>query len=130
MIEGSGIDIVEIERFKEAHQRWGDSFLRKIFTREEINYSLEKRFPYQHLSARFAAKEATLKAFGNGWGGLVSLNLIEIFNDKDGKPHIKLKGDLEKLYKERNLADIVVSMSHSKRFAVASCILVKNGKDE
>lgn len=125
MIEGSGIDIVEIERIKEAHKRWGDGFLKKVFTKKELDYSFKRRFPYQHLAARFAAKEALLKAFGNGWQRFGSLNLIEVTNDKDGKPQIKLNGDFKKLCQERNLNEIVVSVSHSKKFAVASCILVK-----
>ena len=126
MIEGSGIDIVEIERIEKAHHKWGDRFLKKIFSEEEMNYSFEKRFPYQHLAARFAAKEATLKAFGNGWGRLDSLSLIEVSNNRDGKPQIKLKGNLKKLCNGRSLSEVVLSMSHSKKFAVASCILVKN----
>ncbi|MFH1856772.1 MAG: holo-ACP synthase [Candidatus Omnitrophota bacterium] len=126
MIQGTGIDIIEIDRVKQAHKRWGDSFLKKVFTKKELDYSFEKRFPYQHLAARFAAKEAVIKAFGNGWENFVSLNLIEVSNDKDGKPRIILNGGFKKLYAKRNLNDIVVSMSHSKKFAVANCILVKN----
>jgi len=106
-----------------------DDFLKKIFTDRELSYSFEKRFPYQHLAARFAAKEATLKAFGNGWGRSVSLDLIEVSNDEDGKPQISLNGVLRILYEQRNLKEIVVSMSHSIKFAVASCILVKNGSN-
>lgn len=127
MIEGSGIDIVEIDRVKSAHQKWGESFLKKVFTEKELNYSFEKRYPYQHLAARFAAKEATLKAFGNGWENFVSLNLIEVSNDADGKPQILLNGDFKKLYADRKLSKIIITMSHSRKFAVASCILEKNG---
>ena len=126
MIEGSGIDIVDIEQIEKAHKKWGDNFLKRVFTERETSYSFEKRFPYQHLAARFAAKEAVLKSFANGWRGLVALSLIEILNDNDGKPYVRLKGSVEKLYKERKLTGIVISMSHSKNFAVASCILVKN----
>ena len=127
MIEGSGIDIVEIKQMKAAHKKWGDNFLKKIFTPREITYSFKKRFPYQHLAGRFAAKEATVKAFGNGWGKSVDLSSIEVSNNKDGKPRIKLKGNFKKLCKERRLNEVVISMSHSKNFAVASCILLKNG---
>jgi len=126
MIEGSGIDIVEIKQMREAHKKWGNNFLKKIFAPKEIAYSFKKRFPYQHLAGRFAAKEATIKAFSNGWGKSIDLSSIEVSNDKDGKPRIKLKGNFKKLCEKRKLNEIVISMSHSKNFAVASCILIKN----
>ena len=68
MIKGTGIDIVEIDRFNDAVAKWGDSFLGKIFTKEEIRYSSKRRFSGQHFAARFAAKEAIMKAFGDDLG--------------------------------------------------------------
>lgn len=126
MIEGSGIDIVEIQRIEESCERWGRRFLGRIFTNKEMDYSFEKRFPYQHLAARFAVKEAILKSFGNGWEKFNSLKLIEITNDADGKPRVELRGGLKELFEERNLSKIIISMSHSKKFAVATCIFEKN----
>ena len=66
MIIGTGVDIVEISRIKNAAKKWKKSFLEKIFTDKELEYSNEKTSSYQHLAARFAAKEAVLKALGSG----------------------------------------------------------------
>ena len=59
-----GIDIVEIKRLKKTSKKWGKAFLAKVYTKREIAYSMNKRYPYQHLAARFAAKEAIFKALG------------------------------------------------------------------
>ena len=66
MIIGTGIDIVEISRIRRAVERHGDRFLKRVFTADEREYCLARRFPEQHLAARFAVKEAALKALGTG----------------------------------------------------------------
>lgn len=117
MIIGSGIDIIEIKRLKEAIKKWGDTFLNRVFTQEEIKYAKGRKFPDQHLAARFAVKEAVLKAIGDnsevGWQD------IQIFNDKNGKPVCNL------LKKTDNSKDILISISHTKEYAVASAIITK-----
>ncbi|MDD3374934.1 MAG: holo-ACP synthase [Candidatus Omnitrophica bacterium] len=114
MILGHGTDIVEVERISRAIKRWGDDFLKHVFTDQEIAYAKKRRYPEQHLAARFAAKEAVLKALGEnahvGWKD------IEIINQHNGKPscifHIK----------EFN-KKIFVSLSHTKNYAVANAII-------
>ena len=64
-ILGTGIDIIEIDRIQKAIERWGDHFLTHVFTAEEIKYAKKNKFPAQHFAARFAAKEAVLKAVGD-----------------------------------------------------------------
>lgn len=124
MIIGTGIDIVEISRVKKASLRWKDAFLKRIFTDKEIAYSKERSYSYQHLAARFAAKEAVLKAFGNGWNRRVEWTDIEIWNEKSGKPQVKLYRHLKKMKDRMKVDDIIISLSHTRTYAVASAILV------
>jgi len=124
MILGTGIDIVEIGRFKIAVKKWGRNFLGKIFTENEIGYSKKRRFESQHLSARFATKEAVFKSFGQDKGSIRKWTDIEIVNDKNGKPGVILHGSAKKLAKKFGVGAVIVSMSHSHKYAVASAILV------
>jgi len=124
VIIGTGIDIVEVERLKEAINKWGDSFLKKVFTDSEIDYARKKRFSFEHLAARFAAKEAVLKAFGdNRW---VDWKNIETFNRETGKPGVRLYGYIEEMRKQRGIDEVVVSISHTKNYALANVILTKH----
>jgi holo-[acyl-carrier protein] synthase len=114
MILGTGIDIVEIERIRKAVDRWGRNFLDHIFNEEEIAYAQQHKFPAQHYAARFAAKEAVYKAFGDnktlGWKDMI------ILNDKNGKPYCLLK---DKTFKHK----LFISISHSKYYAVANAVI-------
>lgn len=127
MVIGTGVDIIEVKRIKDAVEKWGEGFLHKVFTATEIEYAHSKRFVYQHLAARFATKEAVLKAFGGGWTRTLPWKDVEIINNKNGKPEIKLYREAKKLYNKRKIKEIVVSMSHTKDHAVANAILVKKG---
>lgn len=128
MISGTGIDIIEISRIKDAVIRWKDSFLRRVFTENEINYSRAKKFSYQHLAARFAAKEAVLKAIGDSSIHQINLREVEVLNDKSGKPFIRLSGAAKKIKEKKKISDIIISMSHTHKLAVANAILIKNDK--
>jgi len=125
MIVGTGIDIVEVFRMRDAINKWGDSFLTKVFTGKEIKYSNSKRFAPQHFAARFAAKEAVVKAFGVARKYPLNWTDIEIFNDEEGKPVILFSNDALKLKKRKKVSEVVVSMSHSKNYAVANAILLR-----
>jgi holo-[acyl-carrier protein] synthase len=125
MVLGSGVDIIEVERIKKAVKKWGDGFLKKVFTDNELGYANSKRFVYQHLAARFAMKEAVLKAFGGGWVRTLPWKDVEVVKDKNGKPEIKLYREAKKVYDRRKIEKIVVSMSHTRDHAVANAILVK-----
>ncbi len=128
MIIGSGIDIVETARIEKAMQRWGDGFLTRVFTGEEIAYSRSKKFSPQHFAARFAAKEAVVKALGNGGLKSAKWKDIEILNDPTGKPVVKLYGQYRYLRKERKISEIFLSISHAKDYALASVVLDSNEK--
>lgn len=125
MIVGTGIDIVEVYRMRDAINKWGASFLTKVFTDKEIRYSNSRRFAPQHFAARFAAKEAVVKAFGAPRRSPVQWTDIEVFNDREGKPYISFSNSALKLKKKKKVNDVVVSMSHSKNYAVANVILMR-----
>ena len=127
MIIGSGVDIVEVERIKEVVDRWGDKFLRKVFTDREIAFANKRRCVFQHLAARFAAKEAVIKAFANWNYRGVNWKDIEVSNDKNGKPFITLYGLYNRLMEEWNVGEVIVSMSHTKNHALSTVLLVGNG---
>ena len=128
MIVGTGIDIVEVFRMRDAINKWGMNFLTKVFTDKEIKYSIPKRFAPQHFAARFAAKEAVVKAFGVARRFPLNWTDIEIFNDSEGKPIMSFSNDALKLKKKHKVDEVVISMSHSKNYAIANVILLKDKK--
>ncbi|MCM8761112.1 MAG: holo-ACP synthase [Candidatus Omnitrophica bacterium] len=128
MISGTGVDIVEIDRVRDAIERWGEGFLTRIFTTREIHYSKSRRFSYQHFAARFAAKEAVIKAFGEPQKHPLQWTDIEVLNDREGRPTIQFHNDALKVKKKKKIRDVIVSMSHSKEYAIANVILLRKGR--
>ena len=124
MIEGFGVDIVEVKRIKAAVKKFGARFLNKIYTKRELAYCKKKGMPEQHLAARFAAKEAVYKAFGGDGKNPIAWTDIEIINDRHGKPDVVLKGTAKRLMAKRRVKKAVVSLSHTKNYAVGNCILL------
>ncbi|MFH1406722.1 MAG: holo-ACP synthase [Candidatus Omnitrophota bacterium] len=125
MILGHGIDIIEISRIKNAVEKHGKTFLKRIFTDKELKYANSRKIPYQHLAGRFAAKEAFTKAFGGANG--IGWKEVEVINLESGKPALKLSGRAAKIKNDRNIDDVFVSISHTKYYAVASVLLMKKG---
>src|SRR3989338_8591426 len=119
-----GIDIVEIKRLAKVSKKWGSAFLKKVYTDRELAYAKSRKFPYQHLAARFAAKEAIFKALGEVEKRFVGWKNIEILNDPYGKPVVYWHGAAEKTRKKRGFKGAVVSLSHTANYAVASAMLV------
>ena len=116
MIDGIGIDVVDIARFAESLERT-PSLREKLFTPAEASK------PTPSLAARFAAKEAFFKALGTGWRGSMGFNEVEISNDELGKPSIKLLGEAAKIMELRNIKSIHVSLSHTSEMAMATVII-------
>jgi holo-[acyl-carrier protein] synthase len=112
MVKGSGIDIVEIKKLERAVKRWGDVFLNRIYTEGELAYARAKRYPLQHLAARFAAKEAIFKAYGSRPD--LTFKDIEIFHDRHGRPVCRIRN---------RRVPISLSLSHTQNYAVAFAIL-------
>ena len=125
MIIGTGIDIIEVSRIKRALDIWGDKFLSRVFTKRELSYANKKKFPHENLAARFACKEAVLKAFGDTRVG-VNLKNIEVLNDSKGKPEVILHEEARRFANKNKLNKIIVSMSHTNNYAVSNAILWRN----
>jgi holo-[acyl-carrier protein] synthase len=124
MIFGIGIDIIEIRRIKKSVEKFGELFLHKIYTKTELEYCLSKKNKYQHLAARFAAKEAIAKALATGWSKGFKWKDIEIFNEKSGMPNVKLCGNLASfLGSDKSLQ---VTMSHSEHYVTCFAIIYAN----
>ncbi len=122
MVEGIGIDVVEIDRMEDTIDRWGDVFLRKIFTDCELTYASSKRSPVPHIAGRFAVKEAVAKAVATGWRGGFRWKDVEVENNPSGKPSVILHGRLREMLKEN---EILVSISHSDKIVVAIVLIQK-----
>ncbi|MEA3338089.1 MAG: holo-ACP synthase [Chloroflexota bacterium] len=118
-----GVDIVEVNRIERAVSRWGERFLKRVFTAGEIDYCAERS---QSLAARWAAKEAVSKALGTGWapqeahdGGWIDWTEIEVCRQPSGEPGIRLHGKALSRAQALGLTQWRLSLSHSNDFAVA-----------
>jgi holo-[acyl-carrier protein] synthase len=111
----TGVDVIEIERIARARDRWGDRFLRRIYTEREIAYCRGKA---QRLAGRFASKEAASKALGVGVRH-IRWRDIEILPDRRGKPQLFLHGRAAAIADAMGLADFDVSITHSRSDAIA-----------
>lgn len=125
MIVGIGIDLVNVERIREMVQKWEDRFLNRIFTPAEQKYSLSFKRPYPHLAARFAVKEAALKAFGTGLRLGISWTEIEVRNEPSGKPVVVLHGKAKAFTDGAGVSGIFASISHDSGYSIGQVILVK-----
>lgn len=120
MIQGLGIDIVEISRIQKALTRF-PRFKEKVFSAQENAYCISKKKPEKHFAARFAAKEAASKALGTGKKGF-SWKDIEVARENGGKPSILLSGNAALLAGQRNIQKMHVSISFSDSQATAVVI--------
>ena len=98
---GIGVDMVEVERIQHSLDRFGERFMKRVFTEGEIAYCQSMKFPARHFAARFAAKEAVSKAFGTGIGKAMGWRDIDVHKKKSGEPFLVLHGGAERLAKER-----------------------------
>jgi len=125
LVLGLGIDIIEIARVRKSIENYGDKFLAKVFTEEEIRYCDSKFNKYQHYAARFAAKEAVYKALASGWKEGLRWKDIEIQNDTSGMPSIKPSGKLKTFLSENT--QLRISISHSDNYVTSVAIIFRNG---
>lgn len=122
MIIGVGIDLVEIERFKSVMRRRGDRFLEKVFTAGERKYCEGKMNRLAHYTARFAAKEAVLKALGTGWSGGIHWTDIEVEHEGTGAVAAKLAGLAAQTAKKKKIRKVHISITHSDKYASAVAV--------
>ncbi|MBI3332652.1 MAG: holo-ACP synthase [Candidatus Omnitrophica bacterium] len=119
-IVGTGIDLVEVPRFHQAVQRWGDRLLGRLFTESELRYARAHRTMAQHLAARFAAKEAVVKALGAPKGLALEWKDLEIVRSKSGQPSVRLAGTMKRWSRLK----IHVSLTHTHAYAMATAVVV------
>ena len=118
-----GVDIIEIGRIQGVLDRWGQRFLRRVYTPAEMDYC---RGRVASLAARFAAKEAVSKALGTGIGR-VRWRDIEVLPDARGKPEVRLYGHARQRATALRLTDTAISLSHSREYAVAFVLMWRGG---
>lgn len=123
MIVGTGIDIAEVPRIGESIERFGDRFLHRIFTEGEIRYCESKANRVERYAARFAAKEAAMKALGTGWNHGVRWRDVEVYREPGRRPTIKFHGKAAEFATRLNAKNISLSLSHTPEQAIASVIL-------
>lgn len=120
-VVGLGVDVVEVSRIERAVARWGDTFVRRIYTPKEIARVEAGVARGPRLAARFAAKEAVMKALGIGWRAL-AWREIEIASDASGRPVVTLHGAARRIAEERGITGVLVALSHTHEHAVANAV--------
>ena len=123
MIVGSGVDLCEVERIKDAVTRHGRRFLERVYTDREIAYAERKANLYERFAARFAAKEAGMKALGTGWRGGVAWRDFEVTNLPTGRPTLQFHGKAAEFAEKLGVKNITLSITHTRVQAMALVIL-------
>src|SRR3989454_2740341 len=122
-VVGIGVDLVECARIERSLDRFGEKFLRRVFTEGEVEYSMSMKFPARHLAARFAAKEAVSKAFGTGIGKAMGWRDIDVHKKPSGEPFLVFGGPAEQLAKQRGVSSARITLSHTEHHAIAMIAL-------
>lgn len=121
---GLGTDVVEITRMEESITKFGDRFLERIFLPAEIAYAVAQSRPAAHLAARFAAKEATAKAFGTGIGESLPWLGLEVGRHASGEPFLQFHASATELARTRGVTRTLVSLSHTQTLSCATVALL------
>jgi len=125
MISGIGVDLVEIDRLHKILDRWGEKFVKKVFADEEIRYCRQHVLPAMHFAARFAAKEACLKALGIGLGMGLGLKDIWVSRSDKGAPSLVFADKARMLIENKEIKGAHLSLTHTRHHAMAMVILEK-----
>ena len=123
MIVGTGVDLCEVQRIRRAAERFGRRFLERVFTPREIAYAERKASKYERYAARFAAKEAGMKAIGTGWRRGVRWKDFEVVNLPTGKPTLVFHGKAAEFAEKLGVRHVALSLTHTKETALAHVIL-------
>ena len=118
-IVGVGTDITECLRIARMIERYGETFLRRVYTANEIQYCHSRNQTTQHFAGRWAAKEAILKALGIGWRPGISWHDLEIRAEPSGRPVVALRGGAREALEQAGVVQVLVSISHCRTHAVA-----------
>ena len=123
MIVGTGVDLAEVPRIRASIERFGARFVDRIFTPAEIAYVERKANRYERYAARFAAKEAGMKAIGTGWKRGVTWQDFEVANLPSGKPTLRLHGVAAAIAANLGVRNISLSLTHTAELGMAHVIL-------
>ena len=123
MILGSGVDLCEVPRMEAAVVRYGSRFLERIFTAREIAYADRKANRFERYAARFAAKEAGMKALGTGWHGGIAWRDFEVVNLPSGRPTLEFHGRAAEVAAKLGVRHVALSLTHTKEQALAMVVL-------
>jgi holo-[acyl-carrier protein] synthase len=123
MIVGTGVDLAEVPRIKRTIERYGEKFIQRVYTRREIAYVERKANKYERYAARFAAKEAGMKAIGTGWRHGVTWQDFEVTNLPSGKPTLAFHGVAEKVAAQLGVTNVALSLTHTAEYGMAHVIL-------
>jgi len=123
VILGSGVDLCEVPRIEAAVARYGRRFLERIFTAKEIAYADLKANRFERYAARFAAKEAGMKALGIGWTGGVTWHDFEVVNLPSGRPTLNFHGRAAEVAAKLGVRHVALSLTHTKEQALAMVVL-------
>jgi holo-[acyl-carrier protein] synthase len=128
-VRGIGIDLVPIPRMRRVLERWSERFLARVFTDDEIAYCRRRKDPVPHFAARFAAKEAGLKALGTGLRLGVAWRELEVRRERGGPPTLVLRGRSRELARARHGGDrMLLALTHDGDYAIAQAMLVDDGQ--
>jgi holo-[acyl-carrier protein] synthase len=123
MLIGTGVDLIEVERIARSIERYGERFLRRVYTDQEIAYCSRKRSGAESFAARFAAKEAGAKALGTGISRGVTWNEFQVVRERGGRPVLELRGRAELLANELGVRTISLSLTHTSSLAMATVMM-------
>ena len=123
MILGTGVDLAEVGRIREAIERHGNRFVRRIYTEAEIAYVERKANRFERYAGRFAAKEAGMKAIGTGWKRGVRWQDFEVSNLPSGRPTLRLHGEAARIAETMGVKTISLSITHTGELGMAHVIL-------
>ena len=128
MLYGIGFDLVQVSRMEAALRRWEERFHNKVFTPEEIRYCLRKKNPVPNFAARFAAKEAFVKALGIGIRRGVYWKDVEVRRGPLGKPLLKVYGRAEEICGQEGIDGLFLSLTHDGDYSGAMVVLERSGQ--
>jgi holo-[acyl-carrier protein] synthase len=123
VIVGTGVDLAEVPRIKASIERYGEKFIRRIYTAAEIAYVERKANKFERYAARFAAKEAGMKAIGTGWRRGVTWQDFEVANLPSGKPTLRFHGVAARFAEALGVKNVSLSITHTAELGMAHVIL-------
>jgi holo-[acyl-carrier protein] synthase len=123
LIIGSGVDLCEVDRIRKSIERFGEKFVQRIYTEREIAYVERKANKFERYAARFAAKEAGMKAIGTGWRRGITWHDFEVTNLATGKPTLAFHGAAAQVAAKLGVKNVSLSMTHTAETAMAMLIL-------